>query len=201
MGYSLDLLSLFYYSLKANVLIIDYRGFGSSTGMPSENGLQIDAEAALNYVLKCPLIDHSKIFVYGKSLGAAVALYCTLNHQKQIQGLIMENAFLDVGAMLDGQHPWLAKVKHIILRNYWPNVTRIKNVERPILVVKGENDELLKGKHSEKLFEEATKSLYKEIYMVKDGDHLECYKANPKEYIDRISEFIKSVLDKYPIIN
>ena len=194
MGYCLDLLSLFYYYLKANVLIVDYRGHGSSTGLPNEKGLEVDSEAVIKYALSCPVIDHSKIFLFGKALGGAVAISCMQKNQNNIQGLIVENSFISIDAVIDEKYPWISCMKSMLLRSHWKNMDKIGTIEKPIMIVKGERDEYLKGNHSEKLYEVAKKSMYKEIYVVKDGDHSECYKPNPKEYIDHISEFIKKAL-------
>lgn len=59
--------------LNTNVLILAYRGYGHSEGTPSEDGLRLDAEATLDYALNDDEIDSSRVFVYGQSLGGAVA--------------------------------------------------------------------------------------------------------------------------------
>ena len=59
--------------LNTNVLIIAYRGYSRSEGTPSEEGLALDAEATLEYVLNRDDIDKERIFVFGRSLGGAVA--------------------------------------------------------------------------------------------------------------------------------
>ncbi|KAG7331257.1 hypothetical protein KOW79_005226 [Hemibagrus wyckioides] len=66
-------------NLKANVVLVDYRGYGKSDGEPSEEGLYQDAEATLDYVMSRPDIDKTKIILFGRSLGGAVAIrYVTL---------------------------------------------------------------------------------------------------------------------------
>lgn len=81
---------------KANIAIIDYRGYGNSTGFPSETGLKRDAEAVLNWALKHDDISKSKLFVFGRSLGAAVAISLANSRQSDITGLIIENTFTDI---------------------------------------------------------------------------------------------------------
>lgn len=58
-----------YKYLHANVFLLEYRGYGFSEGHPSESGLYKDAQAALNYLLSRQDIDHSRIIVFGRSLG------------------------------------------------------------------------------------------------------------------------------------
>jgi len=59
--------------LNTNVLILAYRGYGNSEGTPSEEGLKLDAEATLEYALNKEDINNDRIFVFGRSLGGAVA--------------------------------------------------------------------------------------------------------------------------------
>ena len=61
--------------LQVNVLILGYRGYGESSGSPSERGLRCDALLALRHVAARPDVDRSKIIVFGRSIGGAVALH------------------------------------------------------------------------------------------------------------------------------
>lgn len=56
------------------MLILAYRGYGDSEGTPSETGLALDAEATLEYALGRDDIDNDRLFVFGRSLGGAVAI-------------------------------------------------------------------------------------------------------------------------------
>ena len=60
--------------LNANVLILAYRGYGDSEGTPLEDGLKMDADATLEYAQGRDDIDNDKIYVFGRSLGGAVAI-------------------------------------------------------------------------------------------------------------------------------
>ena len=72
-GSRLPNINLLVNHLNANILILAYRGFGDSEGTPSENGLKLDAEATLEYLLSRDDIDKDRIFIFGRSLGGAVA--------------------------------------------------------------------------------------------------------------------------------
>jgi abhydrolase domain-containing protein 13 len=76
MGMRMDNLEQLYKIVKVNVFILSYRGYGNSEGSPSEKGLMIDAEAAIEYLYKLN-IDKTKVFVFGRSLGGAVAIFAT----------------------------------------------------------------------------------------------------------------------------
>jgi pimeloyl-ACP methyl ester carboxylesterase len=60
--------------LYTNVLIVAYRGYSYSEGTPSEEGLRLDAEATLEHVLGREDVNSDRVFVFGRSLGGAVAI-------------------------------------------------------------------------------------------------------------------------------
>ena len=66
---------LLYRACNINILLFDYRGYGKSTGAPSEAGLYTDALAVHDYVRKRNDLNQEKIFLFGRSLGGAVALH------------------------------------------------------------------------------------------------------------------------------
>lgn len=73
--FSLQNAHLLYRTCNINLLLFDYRGYGKSTGSPSENGLYTDALAVYEYVRKRTDLNQEKIFLFGRSLGGAVALH------------------------------------------------------------------------------------------------------------------------------
>ena len=79
------------------MLVIDYRGYGQSSGRPSERGVYRDALAAWEYLAGRPDIDSTRIAVYGRSIGAAVALY--LATERPAAAVILESAFTSGRAM------------------------------------------------------------------------------------------------------
>jgi pimeloyl-ACP methyl ester carboxylesterase len=74
-GIRLDVFSEIYFKVKVNILAVDYRGYGCSEGVPSENGFLRDADAVLNYVFERNDLKNAGVFIYGASIGGAVAVY------------------------------------------------------------------------------------------------------------------------------
>lgn len=56
-------------SLHCNILMVEYRGYGQSKGYPSENGIYMDAQAALDFLAARPDVNQTQIVVFGRSLG------------------------------------------------------------------------------------------------------------------------------------
>lgn len=77
------------------IFMLEYRGYGLSTGDPDEAGIKIDAQTALDYVRRHNDTKGNDIVVYGQSLGGAVAADLVAKNQgaKDIKGLILENTF------------------------------------------------------------------------------------------------------------
>ena len=79
----------------SSVFMLEYRGYGLSTGTPDEAGIMIDAQTALDYVRQHSDTKGNKIVVYGQSLGGAVAVQLVARNQDSgdVRGLILENTF------------------------------------------------------------------------------------------------------------
>ena len=75
LGYRLDYFSQLYTKLRVNLIAVSYRGFGASEGSPSEEGIQRDGRAILKYAFDRAPVDRERIYVVGRSLGGAVAIY------------------------------------------------------------------------------------------------------------------------------
>ena len=78
-----------------NVFMLEYRGYGLSTGTPDEEGLMVDAQTALDYIRQKKETRGGKIIVYGQSLGGAVAIQLVAKNQEagDVAGVVLENTF------------------------------------------------------------------------------------------------------------
>lgn len=87
--------------------MLEYRGYGKSTGTPDEKGLNIDAQTGLDYMRQRPDLKNTKFVVYGQSIGGAVSINLVANNQKQgdIRALILENTFLSIRKLIPRYGP------------------------------------------------------------------------------------------------
>lgn len=103
-GDRLEKIALFHH-MGVNVFIVDYRGYGRSQGRPSEKGVYHDARAAYDYVVKQLEVLPASIYVYGVSLGGAVAV--DLVQHRAVAGLILDSTFSSVKDMGQWLFPWM----------------------------------------------------------------------------------------------
>lgn len=130
--YATDLTALGY-----DVLMIDYRGYGKSTGYPSEAGLYEDAEATWAWAKeKFPELP---LIYYGRSLGTGVATALAVRHEPQ--KLILETPYDELKNVV----PWyLRAMLYIIpLRHSFRNNDRVPKISCPILILQGTADPIV----------------------------------------------------------
>ena len=182
--------------LNANVLSIDYRGFGNSYGFPSESGLINDAESIFQRILNDPKFEKTKKIVYGRSLGGAVAI-ALAEKTKGVDGIILENTFTSIKSTVSGM-PGLNKVPGFILDlalypNSWDSFTRISKLDSKIkwLFISGQKDRIVNPKNMDKLFEQC-KSENKSMEKVESGEHNNTYLVC-ENYYSILSSYLKSV--------
>jgi fermentation-respiration switch protein FrsA (DUF1100 family) len=101
-GHRLPVAKVLADDLRCNVLMLQYRGYGLSSGSPNEKGLMIDAQTGLDYIRERHELRGTRIVLYGQSLGGAVAIALAARNQKQgdIAGIVLENTFTSMRKMI-----------------------------------------------------------------------------------------------------
>lgn len=162
---------------NCNVICFDYRGFGDSTGTPSEYGLRVDAHAMFSWVAS-RVSSSSSVIIYGQSLGSAVAcrLAADLCSQSQHQpslasagykGLILDAAFTSATEAAIS-HPLFKGIFKVLPRplcslvlhripDRWESHVAIADITRPILFVHKTCDEVVPVKMGRSLAEVASR--------------------------------------------
>jgi hypothetical protein len=172
-------------------LILAYRGYGHSEGKPSENGLKLDADAALIYLLtEREDVDNERIFVFGRSLGGAIATQLAISKPESVKGIIVENTFTSLSDMVDALLPFLTPFKFLIQRIFYPTVDRIGKVKCPILFIRGLKDEIVPCEQSLVLYDKAKNARFKEMWECADGDHNNTWKIGGNNYLKSIRSFL-----------
>ncbi|CCH43450.1 Abhydrolase domain-containing protein 13 [Wickerhamomyces ciferrii] len=155
-----------------NVLIYDYRGYGTSTGEPSEIGLKIDADTILKFIENHEILKDSEVTLYGRSLGGAVAIYLASKNHPLINKVILENTFLSIRKTIPHVFPFL---KHVswLCHQLWDSETLITKVQSNVkfLFLSAELDEIVPPSHMKKLYELVEEYDYKKFILFEGAHH------------------------------
>jgi len=163
------------------VLAYDYRGYGLSDGRPSEQNTYKDIEAAYRHLVDEQKIDPQRIIVHGRSVGSGPSVWLAANHP--VGGLVLISPFLSAYRT----------------RTYWPilpfdkynNMSRIKNIDCPLLVMHGRKDRVIGFRHGEKLYEAANEP--KMCYWVDNAGHNDFLDVAWDDYWKTLHDFEKLV--------
>lgn len=187
LGHRVDELALAHHRTGANIFIFDYRGYGASEGKPSEQGTYLDSRAALGYLASRPDVDSDRIVYSGHSLGAAVAVELSLSQPPMAMVLVSPFASVRDMAKLALPFPpvgWL-------VRNHYDTISRIPQVNVPVLVLHGDLDDTVPISQGRKLYEAANQP--KRFQALVGAGHNDTYEAAGEQYWTAIESFLAEV--------
>ena len=127
------------------VYLMNYRGYGGSSGEPSEKGIYSDALIIFDQIKS----KHSDISVLGRSLGSGVATY--LASRRDIEKLVLITPYDSAQSMVQERFPMYPM--SILLKDKYDSVTRAKDIEAKTLVLIAEKDSVITMMHSQKLID------------------------------------------------
>jgi abhydrolase domain-containing protein 13 len=106
-GHRVPIARMFVQRMGFSVFMLEYRGYGLSTGSPDEAGLMIDAQTAYDYLRKRAETRDNDIVVFGQSLGGAVSIQLAAKNQndRRFIGLVLENTFLSMRKLIPSYVP------------------------------------------------------------------------------------------------
>ena len=187
------------YPLGYNLVIVDPRGYGLSTGKPSEAGIQLDEQAVRDFLLARPDVDAARLVYYGRSFGGALAI--DLAYRAQPAALITESTFASVQALVaDGAYVDLPR--SFVADSVWDSLGKIGSVASPYLALHGTADPYVLPRYSEALaraHQQGVPDATTTLVMVPGADH-----GNLPEtmglptYQQTIAAFIDSALPPPP---
>ncbi len=172
--------------LGIHVLLLDYRGYGLSEGTPTEEGVYADARAGLSYLVETRGILAHRIVLFGRSLGAAVAI--DLSQDRSLAGLILESTFPSGANVarraLGPLGAWLA-------RGRFESDRKIGQVRSPLLFFHGDRDEVIDIELGRRLFEIAPEP--KAFEVIPGAGHNNTTFIGGRPYFARIGRFLDEV--------
>lgn len=180
-SHRMDRLALF-RDMGLNVFIIDYRGYGRSTGRPSEEGLYLDGFAAYEYLVKRQDVNPDRIIVYGASLGGAVA--AEVAAKRPVAGLIMEASFTSIPDVAKFRVPWLPGSW---IGTRMDSLTKIRAIEAPKLILHSPDDEVIPYRMAESLYHAAPEP---KSFIPLTGSHAYAWQASGDRFVKGIEAFL-----------
>jgi fermentation-respiration switch protein FrsA (DUF1100 family) len=184
---------------RFNVFLLDYRGYGASTGTPSVPGLIEDAEGALRELIHRPDIDTRCIVVFGQSLGGAVATYAIAHsaYRANVRAVILDSTF--------SSFRLIAREKLASFWLTWPlqwplsfafddTYSPVEAIPAlspiPVLIIHGEQDEIVPKIHAQRLYQAAKEP--KALWLMPGAGHIQSL-AHP-ENRERFVRYLRKVL-------
>lgn len=179
-----EFIKLLHDRLGVGFFIFDYRGYGQSSGKPSEEGLYQDARDALAYLHSRDDVNPDRIVYYGRSLGGAVASH--LATEEAPYRLILESSFTSTPDMARVQFPLLPLGPLLYTR--YSSREHLASVHAPVLIIHGDRDRTVPPQHADKLHTIANEP--KQLYIVRGADHNDVHYAGGEPYLEVFAEFL-----------
>jgi hypothetical protein len=178
----------FLRSVPANVLAVEYRGYGKSEGKPDEAGLYLDAQAAYEYLLKERGIVPRRVVPIGHSLGTAVAADLASHHQ--VAGLVLEAPFPSGAAVARRVYPFLPGLSSV-LKSKFETGKKLAQIRAPVLVVHCKDDPVIPFALGENVFRAANEP--KSFLRIDGYCHEEACLIAPEIYRAKLREFLAAI--------
>ncbi|WP_242728661.1 alpha/beta fold hydrolase [Microcoleus vaginatus] len=180
-----------FHRLGLSVFVMDYRGYGKSQGdFPSESQVYEDAQLAWDYLVKQRGINPNQIYIYGHSLGGAIAIDLAVRHP-EAAGLIVEGSFTSTRAMVNFQKGlfWMFPIDFLLTQRF-DSLSKVDRLQMPVLFIHGNADNVVPVEMSKKMFEAAPEP--KQLYIVPEGGHTNVAQIGGAEYLQILSQFLGS---------
>jgi len=183
-----DSIGPFYNRIGVNFLAVDYRGYGASTGAPSEQGLYRDAEASIRFFNERLRKGTAPVVFWGRSIGAPVAAHGAATSTPD--ALVLETPFPDVRTLLAGNP--VMRFLSLFSGYRFPTSEFLQRYSGPLLVVHGDADTIIPFGAGRQVFDRAP-SARKQFVALPGADHNDLHIVNPTVRWRAIDAFIASL--------
>lgn len=180
-----------FHQLGFSVLLIDYRGYGRSEGMfPNEKRVYEDAVVAWNYLTQEKQISPSRIFLYGHSLGGAIAIDLAVKHP-EAAGLIVESSFTSIRDVVAYRNLFRIFPVNLLLNQRFESIKKVPQLQMPALFIHGTADTTVPSFMSQQLYNAAPEP--KKLFLVPAADHNDTAVVAGVEYLQWVKSFVQQV--------
>ncbi len=183
-----------FHNMGFAVFIVSYRGYGLSDGkFPSESQMYADADAAWNYLIGQKKIVPGHIFIYGHSIGGAIAIDLATRHSNAA-GLIVEAAFTSIIDMALLEFRYRLLPMDLIVDQKFDSLNKVRHLKMPVLYMHGTKDSRVPPEMSRRLYEKTSSP--KRLKFITGGGHNNSASVGGEYYLRSIREFEEFVREK-----
>lgn len=180
-----------FHQLGFSVLMIDYRGYGRSEGsFPSETQVYQDTIIAWNYLVQQRQIPPSHIFIYGHSLGGAIAIDLAVK-RPEAAGLIVESSFTSIREMVAHRNLFPMFPVNLILTQRFESIKKLPRLKMPVLFIHGTEDTTVPYFMSQELY--AVTPEPKKLILVPGAEHNDLADVAGVKYLQWVDAFEQQV--------
>ena len=165
------------------ILLLGYRGYGTSAGSPGEAGLYLDARAALGFLRSRPDVNLRRLVYYGESLGCSIALELAVAEPPAC--VVLEAPFRSLKAIAAVHYWWLPT--SLLVRSDFDNVAKAAGLKCPLFVAHGLRDEVVPFAQGRAVFDAAPEP---KTFFQLDSRHNDIAESGSKPYRSAVAEFI-----------
>lgn len=172
-----------------SVLLVSYRGYGKSDGkFPSEAQVYSDAQAAWTFLVEQKGADPAAVFIYGHSLGGAVAIQLALDNPGA-GGLMVEATFTSIADLARRIPKYRFFPIALIVHQRFDSIKKVGLLQVPVLYIHGTDDRLVPNEMSRQLHKSTTSP--KQIILIPGGGHNNSVSVGGDEYLKAVRDFME----------
>lgn len=179
---------LMFHRLGYSTLIFDYRGYGQSSGSPSESGTYLDAQAAWRYLTEAKGVPPARIVLFGESLGGAVAAWLAMNEKPG--ALVLASVFTSVPDMAEKIYPFLPV--RLLSRFDYNTIEYLRTVTCPVFVAHSLQDDIVPFAHGRALYQAAPEP---KQFLELQGGHNSGFIFMREDWVEALGKFIDTHLN------
>ena len=202
-AHRLGWMSLMLYHLKVNVCIVDYRGYGGSTGSPTEAGMRLDGVAAVEWLVSAGHVRDVRrdVVFWGESIGTAVAIAVAEEHAPL--AFIHQAGMNSIAEVAQSHLPLV--LPRLLLLDKWNSSARLRRLAKvwrargasiPSLSIHGTRDSIVPLHFGEALYESLPEP--KRFYRIPGADHNDIEMVGGARYWEEIKAFLREVKAQRP---
>lgn len=182
--------AVWFRQLGFSTLLFDYRGYGRSQDQfPTESSVYEDIEIVWNYLTQERKIPPKRIFLYGHSLGGAIAMELAIRHP-DIAGLVVEASFTSMRTMVNHLYrQFLIFPVDLLLHQRFDSLSKVRSLQMPVLFIHGTADRVVPAQMSEALY--ATAPEPKKLLVLPNIGHNDIRELGGTQYLEAVRWLIE----------